>query len=297
MLGLARGIATHDNFYELESLAQAEELCGSPDDGHQASSSLPARIHFVWVGASLPEDAVLRMNDWASLNPSFKVFLWSGAPLGELVESDRTGELAALLDAASNPAAKSDVGRFAILCRFGGIYLDADMEACRPVGSLLRFRFGFVARESRWLIAASAIGLPKESAFGHAAIRVMLKAVSGDGVLDNFASGPPLITELCRAARLLGVDRPQVLSESAFFPDNPFRFPRGVRSRVPPFGYHLFDHSWSGGGELRLARRMVRAALQPILPKDVAIGKRRRIQRELRRLAVIELAASRSAQS
>jgi hypothetical protein len=279
------------NFHRFATLADAEGVCSRPGDGNLQDSLSPS-IHFIWVGAEPPGETILRMHGWAWLNPSFTVCLWGDEALGGLADAAGAEHVRELMEAAPNAAALSDVGRFAILDRFGGIYLDTDMEACRPVAPLLGHRFGFVVRESRWLLVASALGLPRASMFGRVALRVMAKAGIQRGSIDNFVTGPPLITELGRAVRLLAVDGPEVLPEWTFFPDNPFRFPRRMRSALPPYGIHLFDHSWGNGNELQFSRRVARAALQSVSPRDIAIGRRRDVQLDLRRLAMVELATA-----
>lgn len=279
------------NFHRLATIAEAEEVC-PPTQDRNSQSSLSPSIHFIWVGPKPRVETMGRMHDWAWLNPSYTVCLWGEEALGELADAAPAGHVRKLMDAAPNASALSDVGRFAILDRFGGIYLDADVEACRPISPLFGYRFGFVVRESRWLLTASAVGLPRASTFGRIALQVMERARTRRGAIDNFITGPPLITELSRAVRLLGVDGPEVLPEWTFFPDNPFRFPRRKNSGLPPYGAHLFDHSWGEGTELRLSRRIARAILQSVTPRDVAIGKRRDVQLELRQLAMVELATA-----
>lgn len=279
------------NFHRLATLAEAEEVC-SLEQNESSQDGLSPSIHFIWVGAEPPAETMRRMHSWAWLNPSFTVCLWGEDALGALADAGPPDHMRKLMDAAPNAAALSDVGRFAVLDRFGGVYLDVDMEACRPIAPLLGYRFGFVVRESRWLLVASALGLPRASTFGRVALRVMEKARIRRGAIDNFVTGPPLITELGRAVRLLAVDGPEILPEWTFFPDNPFRFPRRTRSGLPPYGVHLFDHSWGEGVELRFSRRIARAVLQSMSPRDIAVGKRRDVQLELRRLAMVELATA-----
>ncbi len=283
------------NFHRISSCEEAEAVCLSVQ-GNESQGELPSSIHFIWVGAEPATEIMRRLHGWAWLNPSFAVCLWGDRGLGTLADahSEHASNVRGLMDSAPNAAALSDVGRFAILDRLGGIYLDADMEACRPIAPLLGHQCGFVVRESRWLLVASALGLPRASAYGRVALGVMEKARLQRGGIDNFVTGPPLITELGRAVRLLGVDGPEVLPEWTFFPDNPFRFPRRTRSALPPYGVHLFDHSWAEGTELRLSRRIARAFLQSASPRDVAVGKRRDVQLELRRLAIVEMVTAAS---
>lgn len=287
------------NFVKVTALPEAEERIG--DGGSSTAdpgeSSLPPVLHFIWVGKDPPTTVRTRIRGWAELHPGYMVCLWGEEALAELGETATTPFLEELLKAAPNAAALSDVGRFAILDRFGGIYLDSDMEACRPISPLFAYPSGFVVRESKWLLTASAIGLPRGSVFGRVALSSMKAALVERGAIDNFTTGPPLITELSRAMRVLGLDGPASLPEWTFFPDNPFRFPRGSRSQFPPYGIHLFDHSWGEGDELRARRRVVRAILQLLLPRDSAVGNRRGAQLALRRITMIGLASALSVEA
>lgn len=279
------------NFHRLASCSEADAICAANVRKRTAAGSLPPQISFVWVGGRPPQSVLRRVTSWATLNPELDVLLWDDDSLAGLAAGDETGSLEKLCAAASNPAALSDVARFAILQRLGGLYLDTDIDAGRPVTRLLEHEHGFVVRESRALIVASALGLPARSSFARVALRVMELMTAEHGELGNFAAGPPLITELCRSYRALGLTGPAVLPEWTFFPENPFRVPRRVRSASPPYGVHLYEHSWGSGSELRLARRVARGLTQTLLPRDAAVGSRRRTQRALRKLALRELAA------
>lgn len=286
------------NIVKLSSLGEVEErldaLAPEPPEGGDGPN-LPSILHFVWVGGRAPASVEARIRTWADLNPGCVIVLWDDHAIVGLAEAEASADLAELLEAAPNAAALSDVGRFAILNRFGGIYLDSDMEACRPIAPLLSYPNGFVVRESRSLLTASAVGLPRRSLFGQVALRSMSEVLRERESIDNFATGPPLVTELSRAARALGADGPATLPEWTFFPDNPFRFPRESRTAFPPYGIHLFDHSWAEGGELRVRRRFGRAILQLLLPRDTAVGQRRQVQLLLRRITTVELASAVSA--
>lgn len=244
-------------------------------------------IHFVWVGTPTPAEVTERIHDWARLNPGFRVALWREGAIRALF--DRGSVLSAqdfgrLWDGSLNPAAASDVARFAILHEFGGIYLDTDMDANRSLEPLLDLKEGFIVRESRWLLVASALGLPRGSQFSAAALTLMHEECTSNGRLDNYMSGPPLITELHRAFRRGRRTAPNVLDPWTFFPDNPFRFPRRTTGPEDPYGVHLFAHTWAEGGELSLPRKLIRLS-QPFTPKDVAVGNRRSTQLRLRRRA------------
>src|SRR6185312_12861206 len=96
--------------------------------------------------------------------------------------------------------------------------------------------------------------------FARAALRVMAHILELGGELSNFAVGPPLVTELARASRMLAAPGPEILGTWTFFPVNPFRFPKRLVPSRPPYAIHLYDHSWSSGHELSAVRRIVRTA-------------------------------------
>lgn len=238
-------------------------------------------VHFVWVGSDAPKNVEARLEDWSRLNPTAEVLLWGERALRELLSGATVPEWRSLIEQAQNPAAVSDVARFALLSEFGGMYMDADMEPVRPVSNLFEYKSGFVGRESRWLLNAGAIGLPRGSVYAHAALSAMAVVADG-GTLTNYMSGPPLVTELSKAwAGRPGA--PHVLDSWAFYPVNPFRFPARGSVSVPPYAVHLYAHSWSTGGEMSRARRLVRLS-QPLTPKDIAVGARRQTQLALREI-------------
>ncbi len=267
-----------------EVVARSAAVAASSDD----ITGLPPLLHFVWVGSPPTPKLRSRLSTWSSINPQTLVLLWDEEAVRELAKDD--ADVVALLDAVPNAAAFSDIARFLILVRHGGIYLDCDMEACRPITALLDDANGFVVRESRWSITASAIGLVAGSMYGQAALAVMKSELDRFGEIDNYVTGPPLVTELHRVLRLLRVpDRPAVLPAWTFFPDNPFRFPRRDLSGMPAYGIHLYDHTWASGGELTVFRRLARVA-QVMTPKDVAVGRKSRTQRALKEACASEVA-------
>ena len=247
---------------------------------------LPQRLHMVWFGGPAPDVVLARARAWAAIHPGYQIMLWDERAVLDLARSSGDTEVAGLIERSANFAAASDVARFEVLRRYGGVYLDADMEPCRPIDPLMSLPGGFIARESRWLINACVIGLPANSLFSELALRLMTHLSAGDE-LGNFASGPPMITELCRGIVDFGLQTIAVLPEWAFFPYNPFRFPRTSRRGAQAYGIHLYDHSWLSGDEMSPLRRLARYA-QPALPRDIAVGARRRTQLAARR-AVLSL--------
>ncbi len=116
---------------------------------------IPRIIHFVWAGGSnlLPDKSKHKINDWARLNPSFKIFLWidsTSAPtdlsvhyreqfsnLGSRLELHDISKFSAhelypcvryeIDKLMPNYGASSDIVRYLGLYQYGGAYFDSDV--------------------------------------------------------------------------------------------------------------------------------------------------------------------------
>ena len=90
-----------------------------PDGQH----GIPKTIHFIWVGSPLPEPYAQNIEDWQNKNPDFIVNIWND----EKVESFKPlMKNADLFDAAPRFGGKSDILRYEILKKYGGLYVDID---------------------------------------------------------------------------------------------------------------------------------------------------------------------------
>jgi mannosyltransferase OCH1-like enzyme len=103
---------------------------------------IPRTLHQIWIG---PRPVPRRWTEsWRRLHPEFEYRLWDEAAidafgLANLAVYRRYGE-AEIYDGAA------DVARAEILHRFGGVYVDADSEALRPLGEAPIMNAGFFAQ-------------------------------------------------------------------------------------------------------------------------------------------------------
>jgi inositol phosphorylceramide mannosyltransferase catalytic subunit len=86
------------------------------------NSKIPKIIHQIWLGGTLPE----RLKDWAETWKNWEGWehrLWTDEDVKNLnlINSE-------LFDSAHNYGEKADILRLEILYRFGGLYVDTDME-------------------------------------------------------------------------------------------------------------------------------------------------------------------------
>jgi len=109
-------------------------------------------FHRIWLGSQpMPTEFEEFSRSWSSLHPSWKVITWTD-------ESRPPLENESLFERAPNFAQKSDILRYELLLRFGGVYLDTDFECLQSIDPLLAGVDGFAAMEDWQTVSAGIIG-------------------------------------------------------------------------------------------------------------------------------------------
>ena len=85
---------------------------------------IPKKIHQIWVGKKkLPKKYKIWMKTWKKYNPTWEYILWDDEMIDKLELANKDAYYS-----TSNPGYKSDIARYEILNRFGGLYVDTDFE-------------------------------------------------------------------------------------------------------------------------------------------------------------------------
>jgi len=93
---------------------------------------IPKIIHQIWVGPKVPPSYFVTFQQkWKTLHPDWEYHLWTDSELEDL-----NLELQDLIEASPNFAEKSDIIRSELLDRFGGVYLDVDMDPFHSLDEL-----------------------------------------------------------------------------------------------------------------------------------------------------------------
>ena len=98
--------------------------------------AFPKIIHQTWKDEQVPASLAACQESWKRFNPDWEYRLWTDADNDALVQD----EFSSLLDLyRSLPRAihRADFARVLYLWRFGGLYVDLDIEALRPANELL----------------------------------------------------------------------------------------------------------------------------------------------------------------
>jgi mannosyltransferase OCH1-like enzyme len=200
-------------------------------------TSIPQVFHRIWFGGPEPKDHGPLVDSWARHHPSWSIMTWTETNLPPLRNQP-------LFDSLSSAAGRADVARYELLHRFGGVYIDVDFEALRPIDDLLMDVRGFAAFEDDLWVAIGILGAEP----GHEVFAAMVDAVrSSPPGPPNQQTGPQFFTRTLNRLRHNGA------LDFTLFPPNvfyPYHFSEPERADGPfPDAYAV--HRWERGWEDR----------------------------------------------
>jgi mannosyltransferase OCH1-like enzyme len=89
---------------------------------------IPRTIHQIWLGSNVPKKYDQWRKSWKLLNPGFEYILWDE---NKILKTGLINEKQFIK--SKSFGVKSDIARYEILYKFGGIYVDTDFEALKPI--------------------------------------------------------------------------------------------------------------------------------------------------------------------
>ena len=97
---------------------------------------IPKKIHQIWIGGPLPDKYLKYTKSWKIFHPDWEYRLWTGKDVDGILSGKRKA-----YDTATNYGMKSDILRYEILNKYGGLYVDTDFECLKPFDDLLHLNF------------------------------------------------------------------------------------------------------------------------------------------------------------
>jgi len=95
------------------------------------TAKIPKIVHQIWLGSPLPERFKSYTESWRIHHPDWEYKLWNDADIAALhLENEQE------YNKAINYAERSDIARYEILYRFGGLYVDTDCQCIQPLDML-----------------------------------------------------------------------------------------------------------------------------------------------------------------
>jgi inositol phosphorylceramide mannosyltransferase catalytic subunit len=149
---------------------------------------IPKIIHQVWLGGGMPVKYQYWASTWQYFNPDWEYHLWDDSAVAMMDLPNR-----ALFDSMTNYGPKSDLLRYEILRKYGGLYVDTDFECLKPFDDLtyLNFFTG-VGYPSKLELYPGLIGCTKNHPIMARAVEAVcdIKSMptSSQGVLETISS-------------------------------------------------------------------------------------------------------------
>lgn len=149
---------------------------------------IPPTIHRIWLGEEpLPEEHERFGRTFAQYHPDWEMRLWTDDHLSEL------GIGAPERERARTKAELANLARYEVLHRYGGVYVDTDVECKRCLVPLLRGIDAFAALEVSGAIGNAILGsIAKHPVYAHATR--LARQTLGTGVHSPDATGPRFLS-------------------------------------------------------------------------------------------------------
>ena len=157
-----------DRIEAISSTARVSPSIKSP------THSIPKILHRIWLGdAPVPAEYQQYADNWQRHHPDWEMRLWTDDNLPDLMFADAFAS-------AGNFTIQSDLLRFEILYRHGGVYVDTDMDCLKNIEPLLTDA-GFMCIEEQpdQLVIALLASYPS-----HPILRTTIEQIS-DLLRDN----------------------------------------------------------------------------------------------------------------
>lgn len=206
---------------------------------------IPKTIHQIWLGGPVPDQLNSYIATVKAANPGYYHMLWTDEWANKLNFANKE-----LFNSCKNLGQKSDILRYAVLERFGGIYLDTDFVGVRSFDSLLSFEFFTgIAYDKEPNMFNGLLGCVP----GHTVIRALndIKEVSDhDGMSIIRTTGPYFLTKKF-FENTKSTDNSVVLPVEYFYPYPNFGIDKKLGNNYADYitertiCVHLWDSRWN----------------------------------------------------
>lgn len=205
----------------------------------------------------MPAEYVRFGESWSEHHPGWEMRLWTDAELPPLTDPEA-------LERCRNFGEASDVLRYEILSRYGGIYVDTDVECLRSLEPLVGEASAFAAYARPGLIGSAVVGaVPAHPAIARTLEVVCAGAGSGPQVE---ATGPVALTGVLEDAA--DVD---LFGRETFYPldywEIPFADP-DADVLADAYAIHHWDATWQSREALMLRTRKLMLRAQQLKRRE-----------------------------
>lgn len=207
--------------------------------GVACGTMIPRRIHLVWLGDAPPERLAGRPEEWRRLNPGWEVRVWGDADLAWLRNLD-------VFRAAGPASTRSNVARYEILLRDGGVYVDFDMRPLRPLDEVVDGRRLVLAEQTAGVLNPAFMAAePGHGFLAHLVAQVPVSWAAHPGAKSPTTTGPHFLTRTWRRwSAAHGTEGAEVLEPHVVYPVNHLQGHLAGGDFPDSVAVHEWDGSW-----------------------------------------------------
>jgi mannosyltransferase OCH1-like enzyme len=197
---------------------------------------IPRILHLVWVGKSNQPDYLIKhISKWNELMPHWTVRLWTN---GDLTDSEFDKDVLEKINAADKGTQKADILKYYVVWKYGGIYVDADVEPTRCLDPIIYMSDLVICHHNE--VSWEYIGVGFFAASPHHP--VLKKAVDICLEAQLNTDSPHMTTGPHAFGRAVSLVPPPSMKYMLLEIDC-FYWPEGGMT-PNRFGSHFFAHSW-----------------------------------------------------
>lgn len=102
----------------------------------EGEQKIPKKIHQIWFGSELPDRYKKLSESFIKKNPEWEYKLWTDKDVNGFGMKNYN-----IFKKLNNLGSKSDIFRYEVLDRFGGVYFDTDFICVKPLDDFLHLDF------------------------------------------------------------------------------------------------------------------------------------------------------------
>lgn len=166
------------------------------------TTEIPRIIHRIWFGPPMPALFEEFASTWAELHPAWEMRLWTEENLFPLQNWDLF-ENAGTISPGFEGQLRSDIARYEILLKFGGVYVDVDYECYKPIDPLLEGVDCFLAWEIQGAVVNNAImgAIPNHPFLADLVLSLPKRCREAESQRPSQLTGPRCVTDRIRRWR------------------------------------------------------------------------------------------------
>jgi mannosyltransferase OCH1-like enzyme len=199
------------------------------------SNLIPRILHLIWVGPPMPTNVLEYIQEWKALMPDWTIRIWGNE---DISETNFPEHIVAKILSCKKEAQKSDIMRYFIIEKYGGVYVDTDVKPHRSLDPIRYMRSDVVLCHDNDLTWEYIINAFFAAVPNHPLMNLACEYASNANLNTpdiHMYTGPRLLGEAVKNLP------PSNGSKYLLLPTHYFYVNEWNNNR---FAQHLYAHSW-----------------------------------------------------